>query len=40
MFLPKLEVANNVLRDASFNVEDVDEDDEYVEMVPNHKKTN
>jgi hypothetical protein len=33
MFLPKLETANNVLGDASSNLENVDSDEEYVEMV-------
>jgi hypothetical protein len=32
-FLPQLEAANSLLNDNTFDIEDVSEDEEYIEMV-------
>ena len=32
-FLPQLEVANSLLKENTFDIEDVAEDEEYIEMV-------
>ena len=35
-FLPQLEAANTLLESKTTNIEDVNEDEEYIEMVPPH----
>ena len=35
-FLPQLEAANTLLESKAANIEDVSEDEEYIEMVPPH----
>jgi len=35
-FLPQLEAANTLLESKTTNIEDVSEDEEYIEMVPPH----
>lgn len=37
-FIPQLEVANSLLNDKTFNVEDVHEDEAYIEMVISFKE--
>lgn len=36
-FIPQLEAANYLLNDKTFNVEDVHEGEEYIEMVTSFK---
>jgi hypothetical protein len=36
-FIPQLEAANSLLTDETFNVEDVCEDETYIEMVSSFK---